>query len=65
MLFGTILMTIIGCDNDGDKYNNLILTDENTGKKYLLKHNFVDSYFIDEAKIKIVGNDTILVFTEN
>jgi hypothetical protein len=47
---------------DGDKYDKLILTDEKTGKKYLLKHHNGDSYFIDELVIQISGKDTILMY---
>jgi len=47
---------------DGSKYDRLVLTDENTGKKYLLKHNIGDTYMIDEQVLQISGKDTTLVF---
>ena len=47
---------------DGDKFDGLVLTDENTGKKYLLKHNIGDTYMIDEQVFQISGKDTTLVF---
>lgn len=47
---------------DGDKFDGLVLTDENTGKKYLLKHNIGDTYMIDEQVLQISGKDTTLVF---
>lgn len=45
-----------------DKFDGLVLTDENTGKKYLLKHNIMDTYMIDEQFLQISGKDTTLVF---
>ncbi len=47
---------------DDDKFDGLVLTDENTGKKYLLKHNIGDTYMIDEQVLQISGKDTTLVF---
>lgn len=47
---------------DGNKFDGLVLTDENTGKKYLLKHNFGDTYMIDEQVLEISGKDTTFVF---
>ena len=45
------------------KYNGLILTDENTGKKYLLKQDDIaNTYKISEQVKVIVGNDTTLMF---
>lgn len=49
------------CKNE-TQYDGLVLTDEGTGKKYLLKHNVGDNYFIDEQVIQISGKDTTLVF---
>jgi hypothetical protein len=54
-------LTLLSC-KDGDKYDGLILTDENTGKKYLLKNNAGDSYFIDERVMVISGQDTTYQF---
>jgi hypothetical protein len=65
--FNIILYVILflhiftGCSN-GSKYDKLILIDQNTNKKYLIKHNIGDTYFIDEEIIKISGKDTIVVF---
>ena len=47
---------------DSDKFDGLVLTDEDTGKKYLLKHNIGDTYMIDEQVIQISGKDTTLLF---
>lgn len=46
------------------KYDGLILTDENTGKKYLIKQVdvIVNTYKISEQVKVIVGNDTTLMF---
>ena len=46
---------------DGSKHDGLVLTDNNTGKKYLLKHNGGDTYFIYEQVLQISGKDTTLV----
>lgn len=58
----TILAVVLltGC-RYGDKYDKLILTDLNTGKQYFMKHNFCDTYMINEKVIKISGKDTISV----
>lgn len=58
----TVLLLLVGCGRDGDKFDRLILTDVKTGKKYLMKHNFIDSYFIDEGKIEVNGTDTTIIF---
>ena len=62
-LFIVILVIAIftGCSY-GNKYDKLILTDQNTGKQYLLRHHAGDTYFISEKVIKISGKDTICVF---
>ena len=57
-----VLLVLFSSCEDSDKFDGLILTDENTGKKYLLKHNGGDTYFIDEQVIQISGKDTIVVF---
>jgi len=59
LVLGVVLFT--SC-KDGDKYDGLLLLDENTGKRYLIKHNSADSYFIDEMVAIKVGNDTTYVF---
>lgn len=51
------LVSITACEN-GNKYDGLILTDENTGKKYLLIHSVVNTYFVYERVIVISGQDT-------
>ncbi len=58
-MLAVVLFT--GC-SDGIKYDKLILTDQNTGKQYLIKHNIGDTYMIDEKVVKISGKDTISVF---
>ena len=58
-MLAVVLFT--GC-SDGSKYDKLILTDQNTGKQYLIKHNIGDTYMIDEKVVKIRGKDTISVF---
>ena len=64
-LYGILIMLFfIGCA-DVDKYDGLILTDKNTGKQYLMKHNIGDNYFIDEKRTIISGDDTITVFGNN
>lgn len=55
-----LIMTILFCSCN--KYDGLILTDENTGKKYLLEYNFGNSYFIKEQTLLISGSDTTYVF---
>lgn len=50
-------MSLVGC-SDGDRFNGLVLTDTNTGKRYLLKHNGGDTYFVDEEITIISGSDT-------
>lgn len=60
----TVLSLLVAC-SDGDKFNRLILTDMKTGKKYLMKHNFGDAYFIDEGKIEVNGTDTTIIFENN
>ena len=58
-MLAVVLFT--GC-SDVSKYDKLILTDPNTGKQYLMKHNVGDTYMIDEKVVKISGKDTISVF---
>jgi hypothetical protein len=61
VLYALLCVVILsGCD--GSKYDGLILTDTATGREYLLKHNILDTYFIDEKVVKIMGNDTTRVF---
>lgn len=59
LLLFTLVILFSACSS---KYDGLILTDENTGKKYLLRHNLGDNYFIDEQTLYISGKDTTLVF---
>jgi hypothetical protein len=54
-------LTFLSCEDVG-KYGGLILTDENTGKKYLIKHNIGDAYFVDERVMVISGQDTTYQF---
>jgi len=61
-LFLILLLTSLSSCKDKSKFDGLILTDENTGKKYLLKHNIGDTYMIDEQIIQISGKDTTLIF---
>ena len=58
-MLAVVLFT--GC-SDGSKYDKLILTDQNTGKQYLIKHNIDDTYMIDEKVVKISGKDTVIMF---
>lgn len=60
LLFTTCCL-FFSCE-DGDKYDGLILKDENTNKKYLLKHNILDTYKIVESVQQVLGKDTIIVF---
>ena len=57
-----VMCCLFSSCEDGNKYDGLVLTDENTGKKYLLKHNVGDTYMIDEQVLQISGKDTTLVF---
>lgn len=57
-----LLCTVLSSCNNETQYDGLVLTDENTGKKYLLKHNVGDTYFIDEQTQQILGKDTTVVF---
>lgn len=58
-----ISLTACGADSlNHNKYGGLILTDENTGKKYLITHSFGDAYFIDERVMIINGKDTTYQF---
>jgi hypothetical protein len=54
-----IVVLLTACDTEKD---GMIVTDQNTGKLYLLKHNVGDSYFIFESKMLISGKDTTFVF---
>jgi hypothetical protein len=58
LLFGIFFLS--SC-HDGKKYDGLILVDTTTNKKYVLKHNAGDTYFIDEVVIQIDGKDTTYV----
>lgn len=64
VLFLSVLIFMLSCIScsDGSKYDGLVLTDEETGKKYLLKHNSGDTYFVDEEWMQITKNDTIRKF---
>lgn len=55
------LIALSSCTNY-DNYDGLILTDNETGRVYLLKHHIGDTYMIDEKVIKIIGRDTTEVF---
>jgi hypothetical protein len=54
-----IVVFLTACDTEKD---GMIVTDQNTGKLYLLKHNVGDNYFIFERKMLISGKDTTFVF---
>jgi len=55
------LISFVAC-KDGNRYGGLVLTDENTGKKYLIKSHMGDAYFIDERVMIINGQDTTYQF---
>lgn len=63
--FVTVLLfsVLSSCSNDTQK-DGLILTDPNTGKLYLLRHNIGDTYFINERKMLIIAKDTTWVFNK-
>lgn len=61
-LYAMLAVVLFTRCSDGSKYDKLILTDQNTGKQYLIKHNIGDTYMIDEKVVKISGKDTISVF---
>ena len=58
----TLLCTAVVSCVKGSKYDGLILTDNKTGRQYLLKYNIGDTYMIDEKIIKVIDNDTTFVF---
>ena len=64
--FGLIFILFVflfsGCRSDYDKYDGLIVTDNETDKTYRLEHIVGDNYFIHEKIIKINGRDTSIVF---
>lgn len=64
LLLFSIVAFISSCSNerDGTRYDGLVLKDTITGKVYLLKHNFQDSYFVDEQYTMVSGKDTIKIF---
>lgn len=47
----TLAILLSACGAVNDKYDGLIVTDGN-GKKYILKHNLADAYFIREVQQK-------------
>ena len=57
-----VMCCLFSSCSDGSKFDGLVLTDENTGKKYLLKHNIGDTYMIYEQVLQVSGKDTTLVF---
>ena len=61
LALATVLSVLSSCSNDTQK-DGLILTDPNTGKLYLLRHNIGDTYFINERKMLIIAKDTTWVF---
>ena len=61
ILFVVLLCLFVSCV-PGKKYDGLILTDKNTGTKYLFKYYFGNTYFILEQTIRITGGDTLVVF---
>lgn len=62
LLIGTAMCCLFSSCVDGDKFDGLVLTDENTGKKYLLIYNIGDTYMIREQVFQISGKDTSVVF---
>ena len=44
--YALILLLVVGCGVDGDRFHGLKLVDGN-GDVYLLKHSFNDVYFVD------------------
>lgn len=54
-------LAVFNC-SDGSRFDGLVLVDENTGCKYLLKHNFADTYFVDIYEMTIIGSDTTYLF---
>lgn len=57
-----LLCAVLSSCNNETQYDGLVLTDTITGKKYLLKHNVGDTYFIYEQVQQISGKDTTVVF---
>lgn len=57
----SVILTSCSTPNN-EKHDGLILTDVNTGKRYLLNHNFGNNYFIDEEVEIINGQDTTYQF---
>lgn len=44
------------------KHEDLILIDENTGKKYKVEYLLGQTYYVHEAVEYISGKDTVLIF---
>ena len=63
LALATVLSVLSSCSNDTEK-DGLILTDPNTGKLYLLRHNIGDTYFINERKMLIIAKDTTWIFSK-
>lgn len=62
MLFVVLIISVFTSCSNRSKYNGLILTDENTGKKYQLEYRIGDVYFINEQITQISGKDTTVIF---
>ena len=62
IVLAVVLITSCVNNSEDDKYNGLILTDLTSDRVYILKHNYNDTYFVDEQIIKIIENDTLVVF---
>ena len=54
-------VALTGCGKYGE-VDGLILTDNQTGKKYIIEHNVGINYIIKGEVIKISGTDTVIVF---
>lgn len=48
LLYILLCAVLLGSCAYRDKYDRLELTDEKTGKRYLLRHNLGDTYHITE-----------------
>ena len=58
-----LLLLLLASCKYKKEYDGLILTDENTGERYILRYNVGTTYFIDKLnETRIHAGDTIIVY---
>ncbi|MEK6829069.1 MAG: hypothetical protein AABY15_03000 [Nanoarchaeota archaeon] len=62
LLLLTFTVLLSSCVNQAHEYDGLVLTDENTGKKYLLQKDGGYRYTVLEQQPKVIDGDTTYVF---